>query len=624
MLPLLLLSFSLSLFANVSHDQLAYSPKWLKLGHYKKTLLGGYESQADGADFFLHPEGKRDPKKELERSIELFSKSGTPKDGDAACRFPARLKWLNGELGNPWKIDLSGCQKYIGFFSKVAAKRASIVFSSYYLGNPNSAFGHTLLRLSRFEERSETEMLDYGINYAAQSQSSNPFSYAYNGLFGGFKGKFTAIPYYYKVREYSDYEFRDLWSFELNLDMRQVLELVDHVWELGQTYFDYFYFQENCSYHLLSLIEVVAPEKDLTTHFDYYTIPADTVRLLKKEGLIKEGTRRESTYSRLMRLSEKLDEKDLRLAKEIAAVPVSANAKVAAHSNERAAGVLDVAMEAFDYQNVEKILKDDPQTKEVKSHILLARAKNPIISGGAPKDDFLHESPSISHGPTRVSLSEGYEEQHGKFTKLESRFALHDLLDQPQGSLKDGQLEMGRISLNYKEWKYDEAKVRLQEFSVLSMRNYPEQNFWANPISWEIEAGARALPRSQCFDCPETVLMAGVGNSLQLWQKRILLAILLNGEFNLQNFYEHGYRIGLGPKFVSRFFFTEKWGLLLSGWQHYNTYRFDEIFSDHDYIGEAELRHHLSIDLSLFIKYQKHTFTNQRQEQSEFGLRYLF
>src|SRR5690606_7938888 len=120
----------------------------------------------------------------------------------------------------------------------------SIVFSSYYLGNPNSAFGHTLLRLSRYQDTSETEMLDYGINFAAEAREVNPFLYAVKGLFGGFEGRFAAIPYYYKIREYANYEFRDLWSYELDLTFAEVLEAVDHIWELGHTYFDYYYFHE--------------------------------------------------------------------------------------------------------------------------------------------------------------------------------------------------------------------------------------------------------------------------------------------------------------------------------------------------------------------------------------------
>jgi hypothetical protein len=35
--------------------------------------------------------------------------------------------------------------------------------------------------------------------------------------------------------------------------------LLMHAWELGNASFDYFFFKENCSYHLLSLLEYADP-----------------------------------------------------------------------------------------------------------------------------------------------------------------------------------------------------------------------------------------------------------------------------------------------------------------------------------------------------------------------------
>jgi hypothetical protein len=152
MLQLLLVLFSFSVLANPDIKELSQSTKWHSLLHYKKTMLGGYKSQADGQDFFLHAEGKTNPQAELEELIKQIGEKRNPVTGDVACKFPLRTKWINKELGFPYKIDFSGCTKYFEFFQKVAARRASIVFSSYYLGNPNSAFGHTLLRLSRYED----------------------------------------------------------------------------------------------------------------------------------------------------------------------------------------------------------------------------------------------------------------------------------------------------------------------------------------------------------------------------------------------------------------------------------------------------------------------------------------
>lgn len=622
---ILSLLFAFSISAQTNHDELASSVKWQRLLHYKKKWWGGIRSEADGEKFFLHPEGKSSPLKELQRNIELFSQFENLNNDHAICRFPLRYKWLNKQLGMPWKANLMQCENYVKFFSKMAATRASVVFSSYYLGNPNSAFGHTLLRLSRYKQTNETEMLDYGINYSAVANESNPLLYAVKGLFGGFEGKFAAIPYYYKIREYTNVEFRDLWSYDLRLTAEEVLEMVDHVWELGQTYFDYYYFHENCSYHLLSIIEVVLPEVSLTDRYDLYTIPADTVRHLKELNLIEDGRMRESTYSKLTRTSSKLTQESLDKAKEIANHPQKTNELISGLDNQKAADILDVSIEAFDYYNFEKILQDDKKTKEAKNNILLARAKNPVITydsidPAATKKD----SPALSHAPTRLTLSEGYIDQRGKFTGFEFRAALHDMLDPPHGSMKTGQIEMAKLSFRYQEKDYGDSHFLFNSLSLFNLKNYPEQNFWSSPTSWEVDVGGKQMNPQQCYDCPGIYLLSSLGNSIQVNHEKILFSFLINGELNLQSQFEQDYRIGIGPKIFSRYLMTDHWVLGLSSWYHFNTYQTDKIFQDHLWHNELELRYHLNPKLSLAIKGQGIEMNDKWMTQGEFGLQYFY
>ena len=83
----------------------------------------------------------------------------------------------------------------------------------------------------------------------------NGLTFAIQGLIGGYPGTFSVLPYYIKVREYSNLENRDLWEYELNLSPEEIEIFVDHLWELGSTYFAYYYLSENCSYHVLGLLE---------------------------------------------------------------------------------------------------------------------------------------------------------------------------------------------------------------------------------------------------------------------------------------------------------------------------------------------------------------------------------
>ena len=103
-----------------------------------------------------------------------------------------------------------------------------------------------------------------------------------------FAGVFAMLPYYMKVREYSDLENRDLWEYELDFSPEEVERVLRHAWELLPAYFEYYFFDENCSYHLLALLQVARPELDLTAPFRLWALPVDTVRVLTSEpGLVR-------------------------------------------------------------------------------------------------------------------------------------------------------------------------------------------------------------------------------------------------------------------------------------------------------------------------------------------------
>jgi hypothetical protein len=623
-LPLIFLGLILSAQAQTpDFEALSREPKWQRLLHYKKRYISGYKSEVDGKKFFLSENGKYDPEGELRKSVELFSSSNKPTNDHAICRFPLRFRWLNQKLGDPWKADISGCTTYISFFQKLAAKRASIIFSSYYLSNPNSAFGHTLLRLSRFEDSSETELLDYGINFAAEARAVNPLVYMVKGLLGGYPGRFNAIPYYYKIREYSNSEFRDLWSYELKLSIPQVFELVDHIWELGDTYFDYYYFDENCSYHLMALLEVVFPDKDLTSRFRFFAIPADTIRKLRIEGLISEGKKRESTYTRLMRLSSDLPAKDLKTAKELALKPEKISL-VKNLSDQEAADVLDVSLEAFDYFNAQKILTDDPATKKKKEPLLSARAANPVISADKKTESSADESPANTHSPVRLGLYQGYEHLAGQLTRFEFRTAFHDMLDPVAGSLRDGELEMGRLSLEHIERDYEAGgRFRLDYFSVFSIKNFSEQNFWASPLSWELSAGAKRILFT-CFDCPGAFVDGAVGNTIQLQNGKYLVSFLMNGEVDIQSAFQENYRVGTGPKIYFRAKLTDQFLTGLSLPYHWYSYSVRDLGTNQAFLPEWETRYHLKNNLSVSLRTKGIASRDIWTLRGEIGLQYFY
>ncbi|HEX7838657.1 MAG TPA: DUF4105 domain-containing protein, partial [Kofleriaceae bacterium] len=275
------------LLARAHTLRLSERPEWRHLGHWRWTLTG-VESQADGPNFFLSPSGKSSPADELDATLRGFFASLPDSAADAdvqhpVCQFPARYRWLDKVLRfDPERLRRPACPRYEEFYHRVDADRLSFVFSSYYLNNPASVFGHTFVRIIKHDAGREATpddehhaLLDYAVEFSATVDTGNALVYGVKGLLGLFPGTFRNVPYHFKVRQYNDYEARDLYEYELGFTREEVDTFLEHLWELGSTFFDYYYVSENCSYHLLGALEVARPGLELLAHMHWPVIPAD-------------------------------------------------------------------------------------------------------------------------------------------------------------------------------------------------------------------------------------------------------------------------------------------------------------------------------------------------------------
>jgi len=117
-------------------------------------------------------------------------------------------------------------------------------------------FSHTLLTI---DTGYTNKRLSNAVNYAAFTEGRTGMSFALRGLVGLFKGYYTVMPYYKKIQEYSDINQRDIWEYELNLTPDEIRRMIRHIKELDLIYTDYYFFDENCSYNLLFLLEAARP-----------------------------------------------------------------------------------------------------------------------------------------------------------------------------------------------------------------------------------------------------------------------------------------------------------------------------------------------------------------------------
>ncbi|MDX1411972.1 MAG: DUF4105 domain-containing protein, partial [Nitrospirales bacterium] len=330
---------------------------WHLLLHYKKNLLSGYTSEVDDPGFFLSPNGKTNPEEELEATLSKFFSDellGRPKQ-PAQCAFSARYHWLKEKLHfDESRLRPHRCEALRRWLEELRPASITLIFPSAYMGNPASMFGHSFLRVDQEGQTAETRILAYTINYAAETPPDAGIEFAFKGVFGGYKGFFSTIPYYLKVQEYRDIENRDIWEYRLNFSQEQILRLLRHSWELGNGYFDYYFFKENCAYHILSLLEVASPQLHLTDQFHFWTIPADTIRLLiRQEGLVGDVVYRPARSTQLKRKREVLNDAEFSLIDQLIRDPrVAEQPQFLTLAQTNRAFLLDVASDYLRYKSL--------------------------------------------------------------------------------------------------------------------------------------------------------------------------------------------------------------------------------------------------------------------------------
>jgi hypothetical protein len=217
----------------------------------------------------------------------------------------------------------------------------------------------------------------------------------YKGLAGFYPGHFSVVPYYYKIREYNDREMRDIWDYDLELTPEQIQKVVDHTWELSQAKFDYYYLNRNCSYQILSLLDVAYDGKSILSHLNsYYVLPLETVQILDDLKQIKASRLRPSSYQRLLEATRGFSASELEEVKNISITGIVKDKDFGLNHSRQAAKKLEASILALDYFEADKVLMNHKETLERRHKILVQRAKNPFIED----EDSISSASSLSTG----------------------------------------------------------------------------------------------------------------------------------------------------------------------------------------------------------------------------------
>lgn len=516
-------------------------PTWRALLHYEPTLFGGQRSTADAPDFFADPHGADDPAAELEATLASFFAPPvveTEALQHPQCRFRARYQWLATALRfDPARLPAQPCARFEWWRQTIDAERVTLVFAAAYLNNPASMFGHTFLRLDR-QKGGAHDLLAYTVNFAAIPTSNNPLVYTALGLTGGFPGVYSTLPYYLKVKEYSSLEHRDLWEYPLTFTEAERARLVAHLWELGNVHFDYWYLDENCSYQLLSLLEVARPSLHLTAQFPLYAIPADTVRaVVQVPGLVAGRQRRPSAWATLVERRRVLTSTEADAAEALA----EGTSTALPEAPTRQARIFDAALGLLE-------LRSATGTTALTVARLrgLRRARGRLGVPAQPLEREAGVAPEDGHGTALLSLGGGWA-RTGSFLLVEGRFALHDRLQRAGGYVAGSQIEFFGAGLRV-PLERSEARAELDQLRVLEIVSLTPIDRWALRWSWRVGTGLWPQREGGCVGtrCWAYGVAGGPGLALGLGGDALLAYTFVDGQVAVGPVFADHYRVGFG------------------------------------------------------------------------------
>ena len=457
-------------------------PYWHILLHYKPGV-SGYESLVDDPRYFLAPDGKTNPETELDATIRAFFEPQGDEDKSAVCRFVARYEWIRERLNiDPFQLPITECRSFENFMGKVKPESVTLIFPSAHLNSPASMFGHTLLTL---ETANKGKLLAYAVNYTAVTSETFGPLFAVKGLFGLYPGYFSVLPYYTKLQEYSDVDHRDIWEYPLNLTGPEIRKMMLHIRETDGIASDYYFFDENCSYDLLFLLEAARPSVKLTDQVHAWLIPLDSVRMVERQGFITGVSYRPSRTTKIKYLAAHLSEQGQDRASALASGELKEDTFAGKDiPDQEKIKTLDLASEYLQYLYTKRGVPQDIY----QARLLKILSERSLLGKSGDDSSFQIPSPvqpDKGHESNRIAIGAGVKRDEG-FTEIRIRPAYHDLMDCDDGYVEGAQLIFTEAAFRYYP---SDRKISLENFDIIDIISLTPRDKFFHPISWKVKTG---------------------------------------------------------------------------------------------------------------------------------------
>ncbi|WP_459348860.1 Lnb N-terminal periplasmic domain-containing protein [Acinetobacter baumannii] len=513
---------------------------WQRLMYANKNQ----KSEVTYAGYFLSENGKNNLKEELKADISaLFIP--TQDNQSIRCKFPARSQWLIQQLGiQENELPQVKCSEFENWIGQIKPYKATLIYATDFMGNPSSMFGHTLLRLDP-KDQQQLNLVSYAVNYAATVAGNDNWSYAWKGLTGQYPGEYSLMPYYRKVKEYGDFESRDLWEYELNLSPEETRFLVSHIWEMQHVSFPYYFVSDNCAYRLLGLVDLVKPESHLQEKFNYASIPMETIKAMQQQGLTKAPVYRPALETQLLAQAHQHGASLAKVAHQLAMKPIKESSEtLKSFSPSDQAKILEMAYDDLYLQFIGRKVEESFAQPQLRQ--LLALRSQIDLDKQRQEPKRPSTEPTQGHNARNVSLKLG-EVQGDKFIEIGHRQAYHDLID-PQGGYRAG-TQLLFLNGNA-QWRDDHLK--LEHLDLLEVNSYNPIQPFKTPLTWGFNLGWRqeAVHDGVYSDEKQhgvASFNAQVGYSLADYARKHICYGQVQTYVQAGSNLDKGWRVGVGP-----------------------------------------------------------------------------
>ncbi|MFW1922812.1 DUF4105 domain-containing protein [Acinetobacter geminorum] len=513
---------------------------WQRLMYANKNQ----KSEVTYSGYFLSENGKNNLKEELKADISALFVPAQDNQS-IRCKFPARSQWLMQKVGiQENELPQVNCSEFENWIGQIKPHKATLIYATDFMGNPSSMFGHTLLRLDP-KDQQQLNLVSYAVNYAATVAGNDNWSYAWKGLTGQYPGEYSLMPYYRKVKEYGDFESRDLWEYELNLSPEETRFLVSHIWEMQHVSFPYYFVSDNCAYRLLGLVDLVKPESNLQEKFTYASIPMETIKSMQQQGLTKAPVYRPALETQLLSQAHQHGASLAKVAHQIAMLPIQQSSQILKSFTEQdQAKILEMAYDDLYLQFIGRKVEESIAQPQLRQLLALRSQIDLDKQRQEPKRPT--KEPTQGHNARNLSLKAG-EVQGDKFIELGHRQAYHDLID-PQGGYRAG-TQLLFLNGNA-QWRDDHLK--LERLDLLEVNSYNPIQPFKTPLSWGFNLGWRqeAIHDGSFSEDKQhgvASFNAQVGYSLADYGRKHICYGQVQTYVQTGSNLDKGWRVGMGP-----------------------------------------------------------------------------